>query len=321
MNERNEDVKTAAIVGSGNIGTDLAYKLARSQRVRPRWMVGIDPGSEGLRRASELGIEAVSRGVDWLLAQDELPDVVFEATSASVHRANAPRYRQAGIRAVDLTPAAVGPYVVPPANIGQHQDEPNVNLITCGGQATIPIVHAVSSVVPVDYAEIVASVASLSAGPGTRNNIDEFTRTTSHGIEVIGGAARGKAIIVLNPADPPMIMRDSIFCSIPPDADTDAVARSINERVAEVASYVPGYRLLNEPQFDPPSTANGGMARVSVFVEVEGAGDYLPSYSGNLDIMTAAAVRVGEQLAPGNGGQHGKTGQPQEQRAGTGVAR
>ena len=292
MNEK----PVAAIVGSGNISTDLAHKLARSEVLEPRWMVGIDPDSEGLRRARELGLEAVADGVDWLLERAELPDVVFEATSAPVHREHAPRYRAAGVRAVDLTPAAVGPYVVPPANLGEHAREPNLNLITCGGQATIPLVHAVSRVVPVDYAEIVASVASRSAGPGTRANIDEFTRTTGHGIEVVGGARRGKAIIVLNPADPPMIMRDSVFCAIPADCDTAAIADSVHRMVAEVATYVPGYRLLDEPQFDPPEPG-GELARVSVFAEVAGAGDHLPAYSGNLDIMTAAATRVGEQLA------------------------
>ncbi|MEV6232529.1 acetaldehyde dehydrogenase (acetylating) [Saccharopolyspora shandongensis] len=286
---------TAAIVGSGNIGTDLLHKLSRSAHLEPRWMIGIDPASAGLRRAADLGVAASADGVDWLL-ENHRPDVVFEATSAKVHRANAPRYAEAGIRAIDLTPAAVGPYVVPPVNLDEHLEAPNLNLITCGGQATIPMVHAVSRVVPVAYAEIVASVASVSAGPGTRANIDEFTRTTSTGIEVLGGAERGKAIIVLNPADPPVIMRDTIFCAIPADADTDAIGASITKMAAEIAEYVPGYRLLAEPQFDPPSPATGGMARAAIFVEVEGAGDFLPPYSGNLDIMTAAAVRVGEQL-------------------------
>ncbi|HEX7307771.1 acetaldehyde dehydrogenase (acetylating) [Lentzea sp.] len=279
----------AAIVGSGNIGTDLLHKLLRSSVLEPRWMVGVDPASEGLRRAASLGLEVSVDGADWLLRQDELPDVVFEATSAAVHRANAPRYAEAGIRAIDLTPAAVGPCVVPPVNLGEHADAPNINLITCGGQATIPMVHAVSRVVPVSYAEIVASVASVSAGPGTRANIDEFTRTTSHGIEAIGGAGRGKAIIVLNPADPPMIMRDTIFCAIPPDADPDPITDSIARMETEIQSYVPGYRLLREPQFDP--------GRVAIFVEVAGAGDFLPEYAGNLDIMTAAATEVGEEIA------------------------
>jgi acetaldehyde dehydrogenase len=279
----------AAIVGSGNIGTDLLYKLLRSRVLEPRWMVGIDPASEGLKRAASLGLEVSVEGAEWLLRQDELPDVVFEATSAAVHRANAPRYAEAGIRAIDLTPAAVGPYVVPPVNLGEHKDAPNLNLITCGGQATIPMVYAVSRVVPVSYAEIVASVASVSAGPGTRANIDEFTRTTSHGIEAIGGAERGKAIIVLNPADPPMIMRDTIFCAIPEDADADLITDSIARMETDIRSYVPGFRLLSEPQFDA--------GRVSIFVEVAGAGDFLPAYAGNLDIMTAAATRVGEEIA------------------------
>jgi acetaldehyde dehydrogenase len=288
---------TAAIVGSGNIGTDLLYKLRRSDLLEPTWMVGVDAASEGLKRAANMGLATTSDGVDALFASGELPDLVFEATSAYVHRANAPRYQEAGITAIDLTPAAIGPYVVPPANLRAHLDAPNVNLITCGGQATIPMVHAVSRVVPVGYAEIVATVASPSAGPGTRANIDEFTRTTSRGIEVIGGAQRGKAIIVLNPSEPPMIMRDTIFCAIPADADTDAIAASVVQMAADVATYVPGYRLLQEPQFEGPSEVNGGMARVSIFIEVEGAGDFLPPYAGNLDIMTAAATKVGEEMA------------------------
>ena len=287
----------AAIVGSGNIGTDLLYKLQRSGLIEPRWMIGIDPDSPGLKRAADLGLETTADGVDVLFAGDTLPDLVFEATSAYVHRANAPRYEQAGIRAVDLTPAALGPAVVPNVNLDANLDAPNVNMITCGGQATIPMVYAVSRVTPVSYAEIVATVASRSAGPGTRANIDEFTRTTSKGIETIGGAARGKAIIVLNPADPPMVMRDTIFCAIGPDVDTAEVASSVRAMVADVARYVPGYRLLQEPQFDPPSAATGGSTRVAIFVEVEGRGEFLPPYAGNLDIMTAAATRVGEELA------------------------
>jgi acetaldehyde dehydrogenase len=290
-----------AIVGSGNISTDLLYKLLRSDWLEPRWMVGIDPESEGLARARKLGLETTHEGVDWLLAQAEKPDMVFEATSAYVHRDAAPKYEAAGIRAIDLTPAAVGPAVIPPANLRAHLDAPNVNMITCGGQATIPIVYAVSRALAekggVPYAEIVASVASASAGPGTRANIDEFTKTTSKGVETIGGARRGKAIIILNPADPPMIMRDTIFCAIPEDADRDAISQSIHDVVADVQSYVPGYRLLNDPQFDDPSINSGGQALVTTFIEVEGAGDYLPPYAGNLDIMTAAATKVGEEIA------------------------
>ncbi|MFB6959048.1 acetaldehyde dehydrogenase (acetylating) [Streptomyces sp. NPDC056309] len=288
---------SAAIVGSGNIGTDLLHKLLRSDLVEPRWMIGVDPDSEGLARARAAGLETTHEGVDRLLDRSELPDLVFEATSAYVHRANAPRYAELGIKAVDLTPAAVGPAVVPPANLREHLDQPNVNMITCGGQATIPMVYAVSRVVPVAYAEIVASVASVSAGPGTRANIDEFTRTTSRGIETIGGAERGKAIIILNPAEPPVIMRDTVFCAIPEDADRDAITQSVKEITEQVAAYVPGYRLRAEPQFDDPRPENGGMARVAVFLEVEGAGDYLPPYAGNLDIMTAAATKVGEEFA------------------------
>ena len=293
--------KTVAIVGSGNISTDLLYKLLRSEWLEPRWMIGIDPASEGLARARKLGLDTSPDGVDWLLAQNELPDMVFEATSAYVHRAAAPRYEEAGIKAIDLTPAAVGPGVVPPANLRQYLDAPNVNMVTCGGQATIPIVYAVSratkDVGGVPYGEIVASVSSESAGPGTRANIDEFTKTTSRGVEVIGGARRGKAIIILNPADPPMIMRDTIFCEIPEGANHNAITQSILDVVAEVQTYVPGYRLLNDPQFDEPSVVNGGRHVVTTFIEVEGAGDYLPPYAGNLDIMTAAATKVGEEIA------------------------
>jgi len=288
---------TAAIVGSGNIGTDLMYKLLRSTEVEPRWMIGVDPDSLGLKRAQDAGLVASAKGVDWLLGQDEKPDLIFEATSAYVHRDNASKYAALAIRAVDLTPAALGPAVVPAVNLDAHLDAPNVNLITCGGQATIPVVYAVSRVTEVAYAEIVASVASPSAGPGTRANIDEFTLTTSRAIEAIGGAQRGKAIIILNPAEPPMSMQDTVYCSIPVDADRDAIAASIHEIVAEVAQYVPGYRLRAEPQFDGLSALSGGMARVAVFVEVEGAGDFLPPYAGNLDIMTAAATRVGERFA------------------------
>jgi acetaldehyde dehydrogenase len=288
---------TAAIVGPGNIGTDLLVKLLRSELISVHSMVGVDPASDGLARATALGVPASAGGVDWLLAQGELPDLVFEATSARAHLANAPRYAAAGITAIDLTPAAAGPFVCPPVNLAALADAPNLNMITCGGQATIPIVHAVSSVVPVGYAEIVASIASRSAGPGTRANIDEFTETTARAIEQVGGARRGKAVIVLNPVTPPMIMRDTVFCAIPADADQAAITASIERRVAEVQEYVPGYALRAEPQYDPPRDTWNGMARVAVFLAVRGNGDYLPPWAGNLDIMTAAAARAGEQLA------------------------
>jgi acetaldehyde dehydrogenase len=288
---------TAAIVGPGNIGTDLLVKLLRSNVIDVHSMVGVDPASDGLARAREFGVAASAGGVDWLLAQPALPDLVFEATSAKAHLANAPRYAEAGITAIDLTPAAVGPYVCPAVNLASLHDAANLNMITCGGQATIPVVHAVSSVVPVAYAEIVASIASRSAGPGTRANIDEFTETTAAAIEQVGGAARGKAVIILNPVTPPMIMRDTVFCAIPDSADQDAITASVRQRVAEVQDYVPGYTLRADPQFDEPRESWNGMARVAVFLEVRGNGDYLPPWAGNLDIMTAAAARAGEQVA------------------------
>jgi acetaldehyde dehydrogenase len=301
---------TAAIVGPGNIGTDLLAKLRRSEHVDVRYMVGVDQASDGLDRARQLGIEASADGVDWLLDRGELPDLVFEATSARAHLANAPRYAEAGIQAVDLTPAAVGPLVCPAVNPREHLAAPNVNLTTCGGQATIPIVAAVNAVTPVHYAEIVASIASRSAGPGTRANIDEFTQTTKAAIEQVGGAAAGKAIIVLNPAEPPLIMRDTVLCLTDrlDEAGRDQVRRSVKEMVAEVAAYVPGYRLKQQVQFSDrdaeedlrtlnPDLGPGDRTQVSVFLEVEGAAHYLPAYAGNLDIMTSAALRVAERLA------------------------
>jgi acetaldehyde dehydrogenase len=294
--------RTAAIVGSGNIGTDLMFKLMRrSQWLTPRYMVGVDPSSDGLARARKAGLEASHEGVDWLLRQDPLPDVVFEATSAKAHLANAPRYEDAGVLAVDLTPASIGPYICPPVNLEFNLDATNVNMITCGGQATTPIVKAISSVVDVPYAEIVASISSRSAGPGTRANIDEFTETTSQALEVVGGAARGKAIIILNPVEPPMIMRNTVFCAIPAEAAEpgplqDAVNASINAMVETVQSYVPGYTLRAEPQYDPARDTWRGMARVAVFLEVRGGADYLPEYAGNLDIITAAATKVGDLM-------------------------
>ncbi|MET7397193.1 acetaldehyde dehydrogenase (acetylating) [Dactylosporangium sp. NPDC005572] len=298
-----------AIVGSGNIGTDLMFKIMRrAEHLRVVAMVGIDPDSDGLARAARLGIATTAEGVDGLIAMPEFADVeiVLDATSAAAHAANARKLEPHGRRLVDLTPAAIGPFVVPPVNFDEHLDAPNINMVTCGGQATIPIVAAVSQVTEVPYAEIVASVSSRSAGPGTRANIDEFTETTAHAIEAVGRARRGKAIIILNPADPPLIMRDTVFCLIGA-ADHDAVRRSIERMVAEVATYVPGYRLVQQVQFTPvdphevaillPIGAGPVDTKVSVFLEVEGAAHYLPAYAGNLDIMTSAAMRVAERIA------------------------
>ncbi len=278
-----------AVLGSGNIGTDLMVKLLRSRVLELAMVAGIDPASEGLARARADGVSTTTEGIDGLLADPGSGAIVFDATSAKAHaRVHAPRLAAAGRVAVDLTPAAVGPYVVPGVSSGEVIGGANVNLISCGAQATIPMVAAISRVAPVRYAEIVATIASRSAGPGTRANIDEFTQTTARGIERVGGAERAKAIIVLNPAEPPIVMRDAIYALTGP-VDQQAVAASIHEMVAAVGAYVPGYRLRGEPIFDDE--------KVTVFVEVEGAGDYLPTYAGNLDIMTSAAVRVGEEIA------------------------
>jgi acetaldehyde dehydrogenase len=289
-----------AIVGSGNIGTDLMVKLQRTADLELGAVIGVDPDSDGLARARAAGIEATHEGVDWLLQRADDFDLVFEATSAWVHRQNAPRYAEAGLRAIDLTPARLGPLVVPPVNGHDHLDAPNVNLITCGGQATVPMVAAVNRACDVPYAEIVSSVSSVSAGPGTRQNIDEFTKTTSDALVTVGGATHGKAIMVLNPADPPILMRNTVFCGLPEGYDEAAVAESVLEMVDAVAAYVPGYRLKNEPVFERDyfKTPGGDVpARVVILLEVEGAGDYFPPYAGNLDIMTAAAVQVGLAMA------------------------
>jgi acetaldehyde dehydrogenase (acetylating) len=280
-----------AILGSGNIGTDLMMKLERSEVLELTTMIGVDPESDGLKRAKERGYVTIDNGLDGFLERPELADIVFDATSAKAHVRHAKKLKEAGKIALDLTPAARGVLVVPPVNLKEHIGQvDNVNMITCGGQATIPIVHAINRVCPVDYAEIVATISSQSAGPGTRANIDEFTETTSRGIELIGGAKRGKAIIILNPAEPPILMRDTVHAIVEEgEMNEEAITCSIYDMVESVQSYVPGYRLRNEPIFDGN--------RVTIFLEVEGAGDYLPKYSGNLDIMTASAVKVAEEFA------------------------
>ncbi|MDN7242244.1 acetaldehyde dehydrogenase (acetylating) [Planococcus sp. N028] len=278
------------IIGSGNIGTDLMYKIERCDSLEMSVMVGIDPDSEGLKRARDAGYAVISTGIDGLMEQLDLVDIVFDATSAYAHKKHSDLLTAAGKKVIDLTPAAIGPFTVPSVNLKANFESPNVNMVTCGGQATIPIVHAISRVVPVEYAEIVATVASKSAGPGTRANIDEFTHTTSRAIEKVGGAEKGKAIIILNPAEPPVIMRDTVNALIKvADFEEAEVIASIKKMVAAVQEYVPGYRLRGAPQFDGQ--------RVSVFLEVKGAGDFFPAYSGNLDIMTAAAAKVANEMA------------------------
>ncbi len=281
------------LIGSGNIGTDLLVKALRSEWLNPVWMVGLDPASEGLARARAAGLKTTSEGIAAALshfAADEVR-IAFDATSAYVHAENARLVRAAGVFMIDLTPAAIGPFCVPPVNLDAHmaRQVTNVNMVSCGGQATIPIVYAVSRVQPVKYAEIIATVASKSAGPGTRKNIDEFTRTTARGIEQVGGATQGKAIIILNPAEPPLLMRDTVHCLTQTTPDEAAIRASILAMVSEVQRYVPGYALKQGPVFEEN--------RVSTFLEVAGLGDYLPRYAGNLDIMTAAALRTGEMFA------------------------
>lgn len=282
-----------ALIGPGNIGTDLLYKLKRSPFLEPVWMVGIDPESEGLKRAADMGLKVTAEGVDGLLPHvlADNVQIAFDATSAYVHAENSRKLNALGVLMIDLTPAAIGPYCVPPVNLKEHvgRREMNVNMVTCGGQATIPMVAAVSRVQPVAYGEIVATVSSKSAGPGTRKNIDEFTRTTAGAVEKVGGAKKGKAIIIINPAEPPLVMRDTVHCLTETAPDQAAITESIHAMIKEVQKYVPGYRLVNGPVFDGN--------RVSVYMEVTGLGDFLPTYAGNLDIMTAAGARTAEMFA------------------------
>jgi len=282
-----------ALIGPGNIGTDLLYKLKRSPFLEPAWMIGIDPESEGLKRAAEMGLKTCATGVDGFLPHvlADNVQIAFDATSAYVHAENSRKLNALGVLMIDLTPAAIGPYCVPPVNLKEHvgKREMNVNMVTCGGQATIPMVAAVSRVQPVAYGEIVATVSSKSAGPGTRKNIDEFTRTTAGAVEKVGGAKKGKAIIIINPAEPPLVMRDTVHCLTETAPDQAAITESIHAMIREVQKYVPGYRLVNGPVFDGN--------RVSVYMEVTGLGDFLPTYAGNLDIMTAAGARTAEMFA------------------------
>lgn len=282
-----------ALIGSGNIGTDLIYKIQRSELLEAVWMVGIDPESEGLKRARDLGLKTTAEGVDGLLPYVKEDDIqiAFDATSAYVHAENSRKLNELGVMMIDLTPAAIGPLCVPPVNLKEHTEkvEMNVNMISCAGQATIPIVSAVSSVQDVEYAEIIASLSSKSVGPGTRANLDEFTYTTSNAIEVVGGAKKGKALAIINPAEPPMIMRNTIYCLTEDKPDEEKITASILNMIEQVQKYVPGYKLINGPVFDDN--------KVGVFMEVAGLGDYLPRYAGNLDIMTASATRTAEMFA------------------------
>lgn len=300
-----------AIIGSGNIGTDLMIKVMRkSNHLVMGAMVGIDPASDGLARAKRLGIPTTCEGVEGLVKLENFKDIkiAFDATSAGAHAHHNAVLQLHGVQVIDLTPAAIGPYVIPVVNLDEHLKSPNINMVTCGGQATIPMVYAVSRIAKVHYAEIVASIASKSAGPGTRANIDEFTETTSKAIVKLGGAQKGKAIIILNPAEPPLIMRDTVYCLAEDGADEAAILQSIEDIAARVAVYVPGYRLKQRVQFDKisadqplniPGIGKRHGLKVSIYLEVEGAGHYLPSYAGNLDIMTSAAVTAAEQLAVG----------------------
>ncbi|MDY3205407.1 MAG: acetaldehyde dehydrogenase (acetylating) [Arcobacter sp.] len=282
-----------ALIGSGNIGTDLMYKLQRSEILNPLWMVGIDPDSDGLKKAKEAGMKTTHEGVDGLLPfiKEDGVKIAFDATSAYVHGENNRKLAELGVMVIDLTPAAIGPFCVPSVNIDEllAQNTQNVNMVTCGGQATIPMVAAVSSVQAVDYAEIIATVASKSAGPGTRANIDEFTETTKLGIERVGNVKKGKAIIILNPAEPPLMMRDTVHCQTVAEPNKEAITKSVHEMVKKVQQFVPGYKLKNGPVFDGK--------KVSIYLEVEGLGDYLPKYAGNLDIITAAATNIAEKMA------------------------
>jgi len=290
-----------AIIGSGNIGTDLMYKIERSDLLDLVAVIGIDPASDGLARAKARGYEAPHTGIDWVSENPDAVKLVFDATSAYVHRKHDEVLESLGIIGVDLTPAAIGPKVIPSVNLLEHLDKRNVNMVTCGGQATTPMVFAVRRAIDhLPYAEMVSTVSSKSAGPGTRQNIDEFTRTTATALEEIGGATIGKAIIILNPAEPPILMRNTVFAGLPEGSDHDAVISSIYEMEKAVAEFVPGYRLKNRPVIEEgPFHTPGGVVphRAVVLLEVEGAGDYLPTYAGNLDIMTAAALRVGEAFA------------------------